>query len=139
MKTFGCIKTITFCCTLCSSAVLADVAVIVNPTHSADISVEDIKGLYSGRQKNFADGKAALVLSLEDGDPTRSEFNNDALGKTDAQMKAYWSKLLFTGKGTPPNEVSPAEMLQVVASNPNTIGFVDAASVTGDVKVIATF
>ena len=139
MKTFGCIKTITLCCTLCSSAVLADVAVIVNPANSADISVEDIKSLYSGRQKNFSDGKAALVLSLEEGDPARSEFNNDALGKTDAQMKAYWSKLLFTGKGTPPNEVSPAEMLQVVASNPNTIGFVDAGSVTGDVKVIATF
>ena len=140
MKTFGCIKTITLCCTLCSSAVLADVAVIVNPANSADISVEDIKGLYSGRQKNFADGKAALVLSLEDGDPTRSEFNNDALGKTDAQMKAYWSKLLFTGKGTPPKELADdAAVKAAVAADPTAVGYISSSSVDNSVKVVANF
>lgn len=139
MKTFGCIKTLLLCCAVGSPYTLADVSVIVNPANNADISAEDIKSLYSGRQKNFSDGKAALVISLEEGDSVRSEFNNNVLGKTDAQVKAYWSKLVFTGKGTPPQEVSQAEMLQIVASNPNTIGFVDAGSITGDVKVIATF
>jgi len=139
MKTLSCVTFTLLCTSLTLPPLYADVAVIVNPANTADISVEDIKSLYSGRQKNFTDGKTALVMSLEEGDPIRSEFNNDALGKTDAQMKAYWSKLLFTGKGTPPKEISAAEMLQVVASNPNTIGFIDAASVTSDVKVIATF
>jgi len=78
-------------------------------------------------------------LSLEEDNPTRSEFHDAVLGKSDAQMKAYWSKLLFTGKGTPPKETSVAEMLELIADNPNTIGYIDAASVNGNVKVIATF
>ena len=122
-----------------SAATVADVAIIVNPANTAEISADDIKSLFSGRQKGFSNGKTALVLSLEEDNPTRSEFNNAVLGKTDAQMKAYWSKLLFTGKGTPPKEISAAEMLELIADNPNTIGYIDAASVTGGVKVVATF
>ncbi len=125
--------------TLINSNIYADVAVIVNTNNNATISIEDIKSLFYGRQKGFSDGKAALVLSLEESEAARSEFNSNVLGKTDAQMKAYWSKLLFTGKGSPPKEVSTQEMLEIVSSNPNTIGFVDAASVNDKVKVIATF
>lgn len=124
---------------LIAGSAVAEVAIIVNPANAAAISTEDIKSLFSGRQKSFTDGKTALVLSLEESNPTRSEFNNAVLGKTDAQMKAYWSKLLFTGKGTPPKELTAAEMLELIAANPNTIGYIDAASVNDAVKVIATF
>lgn len=117
----------------------AEVAIIVNPANSAAISSEDIKSLFSGRQKSFTDGKTALILALEEDNPTRTAFNNAVLGKTDAQTKAYWSKLLFTGKGTPPKEISASEMLQMVADNRNTIGYIDAASVNDTVKVVATF
>lgn len=122
-----------------SGATSADIAIIVNPANTAEISTDDIKSLFSGRQKSFSNGKTALLLSLEEDNPTRSEFHDAVLGKSDAQMKAYWSKLLFTGKGTPPKETSVAEMLELIADNPNTIGYIDAASVNGNVKVIATF
>jgi len=62
------------------------------------------------------------------------------LKKSASQLKAYWSKLLFTGKGTPPKEIgSDAEMVSLVASNPNMIGFVDAAAVNDSVKVVTRF
>lgn len=122
-----------------SPATTAEIAVIVNPSNSATISIDDVKSLFYGKQKGFSDGKTALVLSLSEGEPLRSEFNTSVLGKTDAQVKAYWSKLIFTGKGTPPKEVTAQEMLELVAKNPNTIGFVNASSVNDNVKVIATF
>ena len=128
-----------FTLSLASSQAIADVAIIVNPANSATISIDEVKSLFSGRQKGFSDGKTALILSLDESDAARSEFNNKVLGKTDAQMKAYWSKLLFTGKGTPPKEISASEMLQLVADNPNTIGYIDAAGVNDTVKVVATF
>ena len=54
-------------------------------------------------------------------------------------MKAYWSKLVFTGKGTPPAELAnEAAVLSHVAANPDAIGYVDAASVDGSVKVVLT-
>ncbi len=117
----------------------ADVAVIVHPTNQSTVSDTDIKNFYLGRQKTFSSGETAILLSLEEGDSNRSEFNNKVLGKTDAQLKAFWSKVLFTGKGTPPKDISHEEMLKLVATNPNMIGFVDASAVTPDVKVIAKY
>ncbi len=118
---------------------LADVAVIVHPTNQAAVSDTDIKNFYLGRQKTFSSGETAILLSLEEGNSNRSEFNSKVLGKTDAQLKAFWSKVLFTGKGTPPKDISHEEMLKLVATNPNMIGFVDASAVTPDVKVIAKY
>jgi len=130
-------------CFLCSvllvNSAIAEVAVIVNPANQQAISESDIKNLFSGKQKGFPDGKVAIVLSLPEGDSLRSDFHKNALGKTDAQMKAYWSKVMFTGKGTPPKEVSTEEMLQLVTENPNTIGIVDAAKVTAAVRVVGKF
>lgn len=117
----------------------AEVAVIVHPSNAGAVSEDDIKNLYLGKKKAFADGAEAITLNLAENSGGRSYFNDKVLGKTDAQLKAYWSKLLFTGKGTPPREVDDAEMLKLVANNPNTIGYVDASKVDASVRVIAKY
>jgi len=70
----------------------------------------------------------------------RASFNGGVLGKSESQYSAFWSKLVFTGRGTPPESVSSQEeMLQLVATNPNTLGFIDESLVTDAVKVVSTF
>jgi hypothetical protein len=132
------------CFTICLGVLLvmpvsAEVAVIVHPGNQQSLSDTDIKNLFSGKQKSFPDGNAAIVLSLPESDSHLSEFHNKALGKTDSQMKAYWSKVMFTGKGTPPKEVSHDEMLKLVAENPSTIGIVDAGKVSSSVRVVGKY
>jgi len=117
----------------------AEVAVIVHPTNQQTLSDTDIKNLFSGKQKSFPDGSPAIVLSLPEGDAHLSAFNNKALNKTDSQMKAYWSKVMFTGKGTPPKEVSQDEMLKLVTENPNTVGIVDASKAGSVVRVVGKY
>jgi hypothetical protein len=126
-------------CALLAIPSYAEVAVIVNPSNQQTISEADIKNLFSGKQKSFPDGSAAIILSLPSGDSQLTVFHTKALGKTDAQMKAYWSKVMFTGKGTPPKEVSTDEMLKLVAANPSTIGIVDATQATDAVRVIGKY
>ena len=117
----------------------AEVAVIVHPSNQQNLSEIDIKNLFSGKQKSFPDGNTAIVLSLPEGDSHLSAFNSKVLGKTDSQIKAYWSKVMFTGKGTPPKDVSQDEMLRLVAENPNTIGIVDAGKATNSVRIIGKY
>ncbi len=79
-------------------------------------------------------------MSIKGGSDVHKEFAKKVLGKSSSQLKAYWAKLVFTGKGTPPKQInSDAEMIKLVAANPNLIGFVNAASVDDSVKVAATF
>ncbi|WP_233080441.1 phosphate ABC transporter substrate-binding protein [Rheinheimera soli] len=117
----------------------ANVAVIVHPSNAATLSQDDINKLFTGRAKSFTDGKAAEPVNLAEGVAIRADFDQKALGRSSSQMKAYWSKLVFTGKGTPPKEMaSEQEVLDAVAKNPAAIGYVSAAAVTGGVKVALT-
>jgi hypothetical protein len=59
------------------------------------------------------------------------------LGRSSSQVSAYWSKLVFTGKGIPPKEVADdAAVVDLVSKNPSVIGYIDKASVTDAVKVV---
>lgn len=118
---------------------VANVTVIVHPSNSVALSQDDINKIFTGRTKTFADGKAAEPLNLAEAVAVRADFDQKALGRSSSQMKAYWSKLVFTGKGTPPKELaSEQEVLDAVAKNPAAIGYVSAGAVTGNVKVALT-
>lgn len=124
---------------LFSTSLSAAIAIVVHPSNGATITKEDVSRLYTGRTNNFPDGTSAVPVNLADSAPLRADFDDKALGRSSSQVKAYWSKLVFTGKGTPPKEVaSAAEVLQLVSNNPNIIGYVDSAEVNGDVKVVLT-
>lgn len=125
---------------LVASTVCAEVAIIVNPANSANLSEEDINGIFLAKMKSFPDGSPAIPINQEQSAESTKVFNEKVVKKTDQQLKAYWSKLVFTGQGTPPKEVnSDAEVIKLVTNNPNIIGYVDSGAVTGGVKVIATY
>ena len=135
MKKFWCIS--VFCC---SWSLLADVAIIVHPTNMATMDTAEIAKLYLGRSKSFSDGTAAIPLAQNESSATTPIFNDKVLNKTGSQMKAYWSKLVFTGKGTPPKELlTDQEVIDLVSQNPSMIGYIEKESVTSAVKVVVTF
>ncbi len=125
---------------LTNFSVFAEVVVVVHPSNSAALNAEEISKLYLGRTKSFPDGKAAIPVGQTEGSASTESFNQKVLNKTGSQIKAYWSKLVFTGKGTPPKEVgSDQEVIELVSQNPSVIGYVDKSAVTDAVKVVATF
>lgn len=116
------------------------VAVIVHPSNASDFDLSTIKKIYLGKKKSFSNGRTAIVLSVSNSDPTMTEFNEKVMDKSNSQIKAYWSKIIFTGKGTPPQEMpSASEIIHSVASNPDSIGYIDASAATDAVKIVATF
>lgn len=123
-----------------STVAFAGVSVIVNPANNNAIAESEISRLFLGKSGKFTDGSAAIAVNGPKSNATRAEFEKKALNKSAKQVKAYWSKLMFSGKGKPPAELgSSAEMLKFIADNANAIGYVDSASVDSTVKVIKTY
>lgn len=119
---------------------LAGVDVIVHPSNANAVDAGTIKKIFTGKAKSFADGTKAIPITQKDGSAVTDEFNSKVVKKSSSQLKAYWSKLVFTGKGTPPKEAAnDAEVVSLVASNPNLIGFVASGTASGDVKVVQSF
>lgn len=119
----------------------AETAVIVssaNANSAMDSNV--ISRIYLGKSSSFPSGDQAIPVDQNEGSATRDAFNDSVLGKNSSQLKAYWSRLIFTGKGTPPKEVGDdAAVKNLVAANPNMIGYIDSAAVDDTVKVVLTF
>ena len=125
---------------LISFSSLANVAVIVNSGNSAAIDEGDISRIFLGKVKNFSSGEKVTLINLEYNQPTREEFEQKVLNKSASQVKAYWSKLMFSGKGKPPKELATdKDILAFVAANPGAIGYVAEGSVDGSVKVVKVF
>lgn len=123
--------------TLASSAAMAEISVVVNPANANAVSADEIKRIFLGKQSKFPDGSRAVPVGQDDKSAVVSEFNDKVLDRSASQLKAYWSKLIFTGKGSPPKKLgSDAEVIKAVAGDGEKIGFVDSASVDGSVKVV---
>jgi ABC-type phosphate transport system substrate-binding protein len=136
---FG-INGLVLCCMLLAQPVLAEVAVIVNPANASDINEKMIKKIFLGKQKKFPNGQVVIPLNSQEGTPSRDSFNKTIIGRSATQISSHWARLVFTGKGTQPQDLaSDAEIIKTVSSNQGAISYVDAASVTANVKVIAKF
>ena len=118
----------------------AEIAVIVHPSNSDAIDADVVKRLFLGKQSSFASGAQAACFDQTEGSAVVTEFNKKVLDRSASQLKAYWAKLVFTGKGTPPKALpDDAAVIAAVASSPNGIGYVNTSSVNDSVKVIHTF
>jgi ABC-type phosphate transport system substrate-binding protein len=126
---------------LASSKSSAEISVIVssnNPNESIDQNT--VSKIFLGKAKSFPDGSQAVPIDQDDGAAARVAFNSTVLGKSASQLKSYWSRLIFTGKGTPPKQSgNDATVKELVANNPNIIGYVDSSAVDASVKVVHKF
>ena len=113
-----------------AAANAADVVVIVSAKSSAaTMTADDIANIYLG--------KSTAMKPVDNATAVRSQFYTAVAGKDEAQVKAIWSKLVFTGKATPPKELpSSADVVKAVAADPNAIGYVEKGAVDASVKVV---
>ncbi len=118
---------------LASAHAAAEIVVIVSPANPAT-------RMFSEQASQFFLGKSEMFTPVDLADSgTRNEFYQKLTGKDSSQVKAIWSKLVFTGKGTAPTEYgSAAEVKKAIAANPKAIGYIDKSAVDGTVKVILT-
>ena len=118
----------------------AEVAVIVNSANSDSINEKLIKKIYLGKAKAFPGGDKVKVYTLPSSQEDTEYFRQKALKKSNSQFKSYWSKLAFTGKGTPATELdSAADIIAAIKKDPKAIGFVNVNDVSSDVKVVVNY
>lgn len=112
----------------------AETVVIVNKANPAT-------RMFSEQAAQFFLGKSTMFTPVDQAEsaPIRADFYHKVADKDPAQVKAIWSKLVFTGKASPPKEyANSAEVKKAVASDPKAIGYIDKSAVDDTVKVILT-
>jgi ABC-type phosphate transport system substrate-binding protein len=122
-----------------SSAVAeADVVAVVSAKSPiAALDKSQVADIFLGKASRFPNGLQAVPIDQAEGSAVRDEFYGKVVGKTAAQIKAYWSKIIFTGRGQPPTSVSNSiEMKKRISENPAAIGYIDRSMVDDSVRVV---
>lgn len=102
-----------------------------------EISRLHLADLYLGRTTRFQNGDAAEPIDQRSASPVRVAFYKSYLGRSPAQIKAHWSKIVFTGRGRPPRDVPTcAEVKELVAGNVQAIGYIERRKVDRSVRVL---
>lgn len=116
----------------------ADLVVIVSARSQVSaLRAEQVADIFLGQIGRFPDGGEAIALDQALGSPQRDEFYSKVAARTPPLMKAYWSKMIFTGRGQPPKEAAnSATVRRLVADNPNLIGYIDRAALDASVKPV---
>jgi ABC-type phosphate transport system substrate-binding protein len=123
---------------LVAGSAAADVVVIVNKSGPDSMTKEQVADVFLGKAATLPGGAGSAPHDLPESSALRDEFYSKVTGKSAAQAKSYWSKMAFTGKGTPPKEGSSGDVKKGVAAAPGGIGYVEKAEVDGSVKAVLT-
>ena len=93
--------------------------------------------LYMGRYVIFPNGVMALPIDQPVDSEIREEFYKKLTGKSVPQVNAYWAKLIFTGRASPPRVMPDIEaILRVVRENKDAIAYVLREQIDDTVKVV---
>jgi ABC-type phosphate transport system substrate-binding protein len=117
----------------------ADVVTVVSSRSTvAALNANQVADIFLGKTNQFPNGSQAVPVDQAEGSAARDAFYAKFTGKSAAQMKAHWSKIIFTGRGQPPKVVaSGIEVKKLVADDPRTIGYIEQGLVDASVRVLA--
>jgi ABC-type phosphate transport system substrate-binding protein len=123
---------------LFASVAMAEVVVVVSAKSSvASLSEDQVADVFLGRAGSFPSGEEATPVDQPEDSPLRAEFYRDCTGKSASQLRAYWSRLIFTGRAQPPRELEGAAAIKrYLQARPTGIAYIDRKDVDASVKVV---
>jgi len=123
---------------LAVGAAKADVVAVVSSQNTVmGLNKSQVVDLFLGKVRRFPNGTLVLPIDQVEGSAARDEFYRTFGAKSPAQVKAHWSKIIFTGRGRPPLAVADGlEVKKRIAASSAAIGYIDRSLLDSSVREI---
>jgi ABC-type phosphate transport system substrate-binding protein len=120
---------------------LADVVVVMRAQSGIErLSADDVTDIFLGRYRKFASGASAVPIDQPAGSSLKAEFYRLLVNKELAEINAYWARLHFSGKTSPPLQAaSAAEVFSLLLSTPGAIAYVERRQVDARFRIVLEF
>lgn len=113
------------------------VVVVAANSTVTQLDQDQVANIFLDRSASLPNGTTALPTDAPERSEVRDRFYIALCGRSPAQMKAYWSRLIFTGRGKPPREAGSTDAVKnFVRTTPGGIGYLEASNVDSTVKVV---
>lgn len=127
-----------WCC--CVPAAAADMVVVVSAdSPPVTLDREQVVDIFLGKTRTFPDGRRAVPVDHPEGSAGHDAFYASFAGRTPAQLKAHWSKIIFTGRGQPPKQLADVELIKrALDENPDVIAYLPSDMVDERLRIVGT-
>lgn len=112
--------------------------VVTHPSVPMDqLTVTQLRSIYSMRQQNWPDGTAVRVFVLPAKSVVHQSFAKEKLQMFPYQLDRIWQKITYSGLGSAPVVLnSEQQMRDMVANTEGAIGYIENPDESSKLKVI---
>lgn len=125
---------------LCGASLMAHAEVVVVMSAKSDVATltaNQVSQIFLAKSSSLPGGGRAVPLDQNEGAAVRDAFYSRVAGRDAAQLKSYWSQLMFTGKAQRPKQLASDDAVKKeVVATPGAIGYINASAVDASVKVV---
>ena len=97
------------------------------------MSAQEVSKMFMKKISRWQNGKRVAPVDLDEHSSVRESFSQRIHAKGTAAIKAYWQRMIFSGREVPPPEKDSTEgVLDYVREHDGAIGYVPAGTPLGD-------
>ncbi|NEV62090.1 hypothetical protein [Thiorhodococcus minor] len=98
---------------------------------------EQVINIFFGRFRKLPNGETAVPVDQPAGAPLKSAFYRQLVNKDLAEIRAYWARLVFSGRTAPPEQTkTEQEALQLLLEQPGAVGYLWEGSLPPRLRVV---
>lgn len=122
----------------CTGMAAAELVVVTNARNGVEsLSRNEVINIFMGRYRHLPGGLAALPADLPASHPAKARFYRLLVDKDLADIDAYWARLVFSGKTSPPRPLENAnQLLDWIIRTTGAVAYLDRKQVDGRVRVV---
>jgi hypothetical protein len=101
------------------------------------LTQDEVTNIYLGRYRRLDSGITAEPLDQPADSNLKTRFYRDLVAKSLPEINAYWARLVFSGKTSPPRTINNSEeAIQFVVSHPGALAYVERTKADRRVAVV---
>ncbi|MFT5717190.1 MAG: hypothetical protein ACI9T7_001377 [Oleiphilaceae bacterium] len=99
--------------------------IVSSQSELTTLNRKQVMGLFLGRSRSFPNGINAKAFDHEVDSTIRARFFESLTGKSISDIDAYWARLRYSGRASPPKVIdNMAEILKEVSQNLHAIAYI---------------
>ncbi len=111
------------------------VVVVKNSSSIVALSKKQVIDIYMGRFQTFPDGRPVKPVDFPAGSIEKKSFYQQLVGQDERKINAYWSRLLFSGRATPPVQADSKQQV-IERLDEQALAYVPVNDVTPEMKIV---
>lgn len=123
-----------------STARAEPVVVVSAASALRQLSQDEVVNIFLGRYRRLPNGDTALPIDQPESSPVRADFYRRLVNKDLNEINAYWSRLIFSGRTSPPLQASSsADVIVWLLGQPGGVAYVDRTQVDKRLRIVMEF